>query len=98
MPDQLLSNIPLFAGLPKEELDDFQSRMASVHLSKGDILFSEGDPGEDFYIIVSGTLEIFKEHSPDDEILLTTVTQGEYIGEMSLVSPSNRTASVRAKD
>ena len=97
MPDKILSKIPLFTGLACSELDEFQSRMNSVHLKPGDILFHEGEPGAELFIVVHGSLEIFKQDDSGKEMVLTTVGAGEYIGEMSLITPTPRTASVRAK-
>ena len=93
----LLARIPFFTTLPEEELDRLASEMEVVNLKSGEILFREGERGEHLYIIVSGHLEILKAPGTEDELVLNTIHEGEYIGEMSLITGAPRTASVRAQ-
>lgn len=93
----LLAKIPFFTGLPEKELDRLSSEMTVVNLQPGEILFREGDPGEHLYIVVKGDLEIVKAPGSDDELILNTIHEGEYIGEMSLATGAPRTASVRGR-
>jgi serine phosphatase RsbU (regulator of sigma subunit) len=93
----LLARIPFFTNLPVDELDHIMSGLEVVNLKPGEILFREGDTGEQMYVIVSGELEIIKGPNTDDELILNRIYQGEYIGEMSLITGAPRTASVRAR-
>jgi len=97
MSSNLLAKIPFFTGLPEEELDRLTSEMTVVHLKPGELLFCEGDPGEHLYIIVKGDLEILKGPDTKDELVLNTIHEGEYLGEMSLATGAPRTASVRGR-
>jgi serine phosphatase RsbU (regulator of sigma subunit) len=92
----LLARIPFFGTLPEEELEHLVAQMEVVNLKSGEILFREGDPGEHLYVVVNGTLEILKAPGTADEMMLNTIHEGEYIGEMSLITGAPRTASVRA--
>jgi sigma-B regulation protein RsbU (phosphoserine phosphatase) len=96
MSTNLLARIPFFTDLPQDELDRIMAQLEIVNLKSGEILFREGDPGENMYIVVSGDLEILMAPDTDNELILNRVPQGEYIGEMSLVTGAPRTASVRA--
>ncbi|HEX5838142.1 MAG TPA: PP2C family protein-serine/threonine phosphatase [Anaerolineales bacterium] len=96
MSTNLLARIPFFTDLPEDELDRIMAQLEIVNLKSGEILFREGDPGENMYIVVSGDLEILMAPDTDNELILNRVPQGEYIGEMSLVTGAPRTASVRA--
>ncbi|HJS18906.1 MAG TPA: SpoIIE family protein phosphatase, partial [Anaerolineales bacterium] len=91
-----LARIPFFTDLPSEELDRILAQLEVVNLKSGEILFREGDAGEHMYIVVSGDLEILMAPDTANELILNRVPQGEYIGEMSLVTGAPRTASVRA--
>ena len=93
----LLARIPFFTTLPEEELERLASEMEVVNLKSGEILFREGEPGEHLYIVANGHLEILKAPGTDDELVLNTIHEGEYIGEMSLITGAPRTASVRAQ-
>ena len=57
------------------------------------ILFHEGDPGDTFYIILSGSVEVFAEKINKH---LTTLKAGNFFGELALMLGIPRTASVRA--
>jgi sigma-B regulation protein RsbU (phosphoserine phosphatase) len=96
MTTNLLARIPFFTDLPVDELDRIMAQLEMVNLKSGEILFREGDAGENMYIVVSGNLEILMAPGTDNELILNRVLEGEYIGEMSLVTGAPRTASVRA--
>jgi serine phosphatase RsbU (regulator of sigma subunit) len=97
MPVNLLARIPFFTGLPESELDRLTSEMNVVNLQPGEILFREGDPGEHLYVVVKGDLDILKAPGTKEELILNTIHEGEYIGEMSLATGAPRTASVRGR-
>jgi len=91
-----LAKIPFFTTLPDEELERLTAEMEVVTIKAGTILFREGDSGEHLYIVAKGSLEILKAPGTEDELILNTIHEGEYIGEMSLITGAPRTASVRA--
>jgi len=94
----LLSKIPLFSGLPQEELDHIITELDVKELTDREILFREGDPGEHFYVVMNGELEVLMAVGKAEEMLLNILRVGEYLGEMSLILPGGqRTASVRAR-
>lgn len=93
----LLARIPFFTDLPADELDLIRDGMEVVNLKPGEILFREGDAGEHMYVVVSGELEILMAPDTTNELILNIVHEGEYLGEMSLVTGAPRTASVRSR-
>ena len=94
----LLAQIPFFTDLPTDELDRLMSELEVVNLASGEFLFREGDIGEQLYIVVSGELEIVMGPETGDVLVLNTLHEGEYIGEMSLIQPGGlRTAGARAR-
>jgi phosphoserine phosphatase RsbU/P len=98
MNPNLLSKIPLFSVLPVDELDHLQSMLQTKTLQPGEILFREGEPGEHFYILSDGELEILLGAETSEELILNTLGPGEYLGEMSLIVPGGeRTATARAR-
>ncbi|MCB0332439.1 MAG: cyclic nucleotide-binding domain-containing protein, partial [Bdellovibrionales bacterium] len=60
-------------------------------LSKGEILFEEGDAGDSLYIILRGSLEVIYH-----DTILATLHEGNHVGEMSLLDDSPRTATIRS--
>jgi sigma-B regulation protein RsbU (phosphoserine phosphatase) len=67
-------------------------------LAGREILFREGDPGDHFYVVMRGELEVLLGEGKPEELLLNILRVGEYFGEMSLIMPGgHRTASLRAR-
>jgi CRP/FNR family transcriptional regulator, cyclic AMP receptor protein len=58
----------------------------------GDVLFMEGDTGEEMYVIQSGTVQVSKRIG-DEERPLATLGRGEFLGEMAILNGKPRTAS-----
>ena len=95
MDPQLLSNVQLFKNLPTSELKKLADRMTRVEIPAGTTLFLEGDPGDNFYVVAEGALEVVKAAGTPDERLIAVRKQGEFIGELSLINPEGtRMASV----
>ncbi len=60
----ILARIPLFSGLSRAQLDQFQDIALEKSFGRGELIFSEGDEGNGFYVVLRGTVKIFKV-SPD---------------------------------
>jgi serine phosphatase RsbU (regulator of sigma subunit) len=94
----LLSKIPLFSSLPQEELDQIIIELDVRELADKEILFREGDPGEHFYLVLKGELEVLMAAGKTEELQLNIMRAGEYFGEMGLIMPGGqRTATLRAR-
>jgi len=95
MDHQLLAKVQLFSNLTTAELHKLAERMQLVEFPAGTTLFSEGDPGDDFYVVAEGALEVIKAAGTPDERLIAVRKKGEFIGELSLINPDGtRMASV----
>lgn len=64
---------------------------------KDDIIIKEGDPGREMYIIKSGSVDVVKSDG-DKEIILATLSRGDFFGEMAILENIYRTATVKAKE
>lgn len=71
------------------------SKHAVRRLAVGDVLFSEGDPGDNAYIIQSGLLELARKVGRA-EMVIGTAKAGEMVGEMALIDSQPRSATARA--
>jgi len=58
----------------------------------GDVLFREGERGEDMYVVQSGLVQILKRVG-DEERPLATLGRGEFLGEMAILNDKPRTAT-----
>jgi len=93
---EFLQKVPLFAGMPEDDLRQLCEAVIDLPLSPGDDLFAEGDRGDRAYVIQSGEIEILKE-SGGREVLLAVRKQGEVIGEMAILEEEPRMAGARAR-
>lgn len=82
---QLLHNVPIFKDLSEDELLAFAPLFVEKKYKKGSILFLEGDPGEEFFLIKSGVIKIYR-IDDSKEIILSLFQVGDFFGEMSLLS------------
>ncbi len=94
---KILAQVPLFSSLPETELEYLAEKLENREYPHGKVLFSEGERGHYFYVIIAGRLEIVKAMGTPDERVLAVRQAGEFVGEMSLFNPDGlRTASARA--
>ena len=91
-----LRKVPLFAELPEDDLRTLSETVAEVRISEGEEIFAEGDPGDRAYVIQEGQIEILKQSSGRDVLLVVRET-GEVIGEMALLEEAPRMATARAR-
>ena len=89
---ELLRGINIFAPLPPATLESLANALVPVHLEDGREIVREGEPGDRFYIIESGRVEVLS-----DGQVINEEAAGEYFGEISLLRNVPRTATVRAK-
>lgn len=68
--------------------------IASLHFEPGEVIFHQGDIGDYLYIIVTGEVEVIKEEDGKENIV-ATLKQGEFFGEIALLSHKKRTATIR---
>ena len=56
----IISAIPLFDGLPREQRKALAEIIVSKRFNKGEIIFSEGEEADGFYVVAKGLVKIFK--------------------------------------
>ncbi len=93
MDDNVVLSAPLFAGMDDSEARTLLESMVPVELSRGDVLFREGEPGDRLYVIAQGKIKLGRRSSDGRENLLSVLGPGEMFGELSLFDPGPRTAT-----
>ncbi len=95
----IISNTPLFNGLPENQIEEIGQIAITKHLNKGEIIFSEGDDGNGFYIIAEGKVKIYKISIDGKEQILHIFGPREPIGEVPVFTdrPFPANAEVLAK-
>ena len=92
----LLQRVELFQGLPREDLARLAEVVGGVAVDKGEVVFHEGEPGDAFYIVHQGAVEILKARPDGTEEKLAVRRDGEAFGEMALLNDAPRSATARA--
>ena len=92
----ILSYTALFGGLPKDQLEKIGRIARNRFYSRGEIIFEEGDDGIGFYIVVIGTVKIFKASSDGKEQILHIFGPGEPFGEVPVFSGQPFPANAQA--
>jgi signal transduction histidine kinase len=91
----VLRATPLFAGLDEANLERLAATTEPMRVPAGDLLITEGEPGDSMFIVTAGELEVTK-RAGGSELPLARVGPGAIQGEMAAIEGRPRTASVRA--
>lgn len=94
---EILSQVELFEGLGRDELEQIAAICSEKSLQSGDVVTRQGDPGDELFVIWEGLVEVVHEETPHDPAPRTVVNlgQGQVFGEMALVDYGPRSATVR---
>jgi CRP/FNR family cyclic AMP-dependent transcriptional regulator len=94
--DDVLRQAPLFSGLDDEVASALESSMSSSSLRRGEILFSEGDDGNQLYVVTEGKIKLGRTSPDGRENLLAILGPGQMFGELSFFDPGPRSATATA--
>jgi PPM family protein phosphatase len=87
----VLVKMPLFSRLQERELLRIMQVAEVLTFEPGQVVFAEGERGDELFIVLSGEVEISRGGS-----VLTAVGPGDHIGEMALIRSMPRSATVKA--
>jgi MFS family permease len=90
---ELIRAVPLFAPLPIARVETVAVRAGTVELGAGETIVTEGESGDTFYVIDTGTVDVTRRGAP-----VVTRGPGEFFGEIALVQGTVRTATVSAAE
>lgn len=92
---QLLQNVEVFEGLSDDELKQIAAICKMVHYPKGQTLTSQGDQGEEMFIVQNGLVEVVVGDSGAAPRSVINLGTGQMVGEMALVDRGPRSATAR---
>jgi CRP-like cAMP-binding protein len=94
----LLEQVDLFRGLPSDDLQGIAAIIDGLTIEADELLFEEGEPGDAFYIVFQGAVQISKERADGSQEKLAVRRKGEGFGEMALLNDAPRSATARATE
>lgn len=92
-----LRTLSLFASFSLAELIELAGHIDERALSRGQVLFHEGQDSAEMFVVRQGTVLISKNVTPRIEKVLTRMRPGEFFGEMNLFGCLPRSATARAE-
>ena len=88
---ELIKKVPLFSKLSKKGLAEVAHIADELDLPKGKVMAEEGDRGREFFVLLEGEADVTK-----GDKSINTIRDGDFFGEIALVTKMPRTASVTA--
>lgn len=82
-------------GLSERQLGLIRFCKIYRELGAGELLFAEGDPSQTMYIVISGSIIVFRQRF-DSDTVIAELGAGEILGEIGAITGSPRTAAARA--
>jgi CRP/FNR family cyclic AMP-dependent transcriptional regulator len=88
---EMIRDVPLFSKLSKKGLEEVAHIADEIDLPKGKVMALEGDRGREFIVLLQGEADVTK-----GDRSINTMRDGDFFGEIALVTKMPRTASVTA--
>jgi CRP-like cAMP-binding protein len=89
---EALAGVPLFLTCSKRDLQIIARHMQVVAVTEGTVLMRQGQHGDAFYVVLEGRGEMVRAGR-----IVGDVGPGEHVGELALLDPAPRSATVTAK-
>lgn len=93
----LLADVAIFAGIAPESLDHLVPQTWLRSFPEGQVLTSEGDPGESLLVLESGQVRISRYTPSGHEVVLAVVDAPASFGELALIDGAPRSATITAQ-
>jgi HEAT repeat protein len=93
-----LRNVSLFSQMSLDQLEAVNGLLIESQFVSGEVVFWEGDPGKELYLITEGAVDVVKDHGTDRAVQLAQLGVGSCVGEIAVVDQSPRTATAVAAE
>jgi CRP/FNR family cyclic AMP-dependent transcriptional regulator len=94
----LLRGASLFRGLSEQGLAQFEAAGRLRRLARGQLLFSQGDAADAFYVVCSGCIALGLDSPNGRELVINEMRSGDGFGELGLITGQPRSTSAAARD
>lgn len=96
--EDILHRVDLFETLSEESLTELASVAESEILPSGKIVYRSSDKGDNYYVVASGAVRVFKPGNGSADVTFATLGPGEGFGEIALLTDEPRSASVETME
>lgn len=87
---------PLFKDFSVDELVAVIQGLNLITFEAGDIILTEGDPGDSLYMLTSGTVKAVRRNAAGRQVAVNEISEGAFFGEISILTGQPRTATIVA--
>lgn len=94
---EFLKGFPLFADLTPNTLAEVADKMMVHDVEPGTVVIRQGDPGELFYLIRSGSVDVLIDDGTQEK-KVAELKEGQYFGEAALITDEPRNATIVARE
>lgn len=94
---ELIRRVPLFSQLSDAQAQGLATAVVKRRYRRGEFIVEQGQRSNTLFILLSGRARVISSHTRGREVILATMGQGDYIGEMSLIDNEPHSATVRAE-
>src|SRR5262249_19163581 len=91
--DEILARSGIFQGVEHESAEALAKEMETIDARKGEVIFSEGEPGDSLYIVLTGKIKIGRRAADGRQNLIAGMGPSDMLGELSLFDPGPPTAT-----
>lgn len=97
----IIAEVPLFNGLPEDQLDKLSAIAIPKTVEKGSVIFSDGEAANGFYVVAGGSVKIYKMSMEGKEKILHIFGPAEPFGEVPVFAgtrfPANALAVTKSR-
>ena len=92
----LIRRVFLFSTFTPEQAEALAATVSKKRFKRGEILVEQGKKTDALFIVLTGRIRVLMTDSKGREVILATLTSGDYVGEMSLIDNAPHSATVVA--
>lgn len=92
----LLGSTRLFAGLAPEAAASLASEARQRIYPQGHFIFQEGEPGDTLFVVLSGSVQVYRASAEGKDVLLATLRPPDVFGELCVLDEERRSATAQA--
>ncbi|MEZ5645623.1 MAG: Crp/Fnr family transcriptional regulator [Burkholderiaceae bacterium] len=93
----LIRRVPLFSTLTQAQAESVADAVTKRRFKRGEVIVEQGKKSNFLAIVLTGRARVVTQDARGREVILATMTPGDYVGEMSLIDNQPHSASVRAE-